>query len=134
MARWKKEIKELSPEEMLQQALVPVEEQPYSIPENWCWEYGASIFMPMETQKPIGEIFRYIDIDSIDNKQQVVSEPKAMPVIKAPSRASRKLHNGDTIFSMVRPYLKNIAYIDETISDSIASTGFYILHTKKKCE
>lgn len=105
---------------------VPVGEQPYKIPENWCWEYGASIFMPMETQKPTGEIFRYIDIDSIDNKQQVVSEPKKMPVIKAPSRASRKLHHGDTIFSMVRPYLKNIAYIDETMSDSIASTGFYI--------
>lgn len=37
MARGKKEAKELSPEEKLQQALVPVEEQPYSIPENWCW-------------------------------------------------------------------------------------------------
>lgn len=105
---------------------VSAEEQPYPIPENWCWEYGVSIFMPMETQKPNGEMFRYIDIESIDNKQQAVSEPKEMPVTKAPSRASRKLHSGDTIFSMVRPYLKNIAYIDETISDAIASTGFYI--------
>ncbi len=105
---------------------VPEEEQPYSIPKNWCWEYGVSIFMPMETQKPNGEMFRYIDIESIDNKQQAVSEPKEMPVTKAPSRASRKLHSGDTIFSMVRPYLKNIAYIDETVSDAIASTGFYI--------
>ncbi len=37
MARGKKAVKELSPEEKLQQALVPVEEQPYPIPENWCW-------------------------------------------------------------------------------------------------
>ena len=37
MARGKKAAKELSPEEKLQQALVPVEEQPYPIPENWCW-------------------------------------------------------------------------------------------------
>lgn len=37
MARGKKAVKELSPEEKLQQALVPVEEQPYLIPENWCW-------------------------------------------------------------------------------------------------
>lgn len=37
MARGKKVAKELLPEEKLQQALVPVEEQPYSIPENWCW-------------------------------------------------------------------------------------------------
>lgn len=37
MARGKRAAKELSPEEKLQQALVPVEEQPYPIPENWCW-------------------------------------------------------------------------------------------------
>lgn len=37
MAKIKKAAKELTPEEKLQQALVPVEEQPYLIPENWCW-------------------------------------------------------------------------------------------------
>lgn len=37
MARGKKAVKELTPEEKLQQALVPVKEQPYTIPENWCW-------------------------------------------------------------------------------------------------
>lgn len=39
MARGKKTAKELSPEEKLEQAFVPVEEQPYPIPENWCWTY-----------------------------------------------------------------------------------------------
>lgn len=37
MARGKKKEKELTPEEKLQQALVPIDEQPYEIPENWCW-------------------------------------------------------------------------------------------------
>lgn len=37
MARGKKAASALSPEEKLQQALVPTEEQPYPIPENWCW-------------------------------------------------------------------------------------------------
>ena len=37
MARGKKAGKELTPEERLEQALVPGEEQPYPIPENWCW-------------------------------------------------------------------------------------------------
>lgn len=36
MARGKKAAT-LTPEEKLQQALVPVEEQPYKTPENWCW-------------------------------------------------------------------------------------------------
>lgn len=37
MARGKKTTAVLTPEEKLQQALVPIEEQPYKIPENWCW-------------------------------------------------------------------------------------------------
>ncbi len=37
MARGKKKEKELSPEERLQQALVPESEQPYKVPENWRW-------------------------------------------------------------------------------------------------
>ena len=37
MARGKKKESALTPEEKLAQALVPVEEQPYQVPENWCW-------------------------------------------------------------------------------------------------
>ncbi len=37
MARGKKAAKELSPEETLEQALIPVKKQPYPIPENWCY-------------------------------------------------------------------------------------------------
>lgn len=36
MARGKKK-EELSLEERLEQALVPVDEQPYEVPKNWCW-------------------------------------------------------------------------------------------------
>lgn len=116
----------LTIEERLQQALVPAEEQPYEVPENWVWVYGQNIFMPMESRKPDGEDFYYIDIDAIDNKNQVVTEAKKIKTAQAPSRASRKLHTGDTVFSLVRPYLKNIAYIDVQLSDCIASTGFFV--------
>ena len=119
----------LTIEERLQQALVPAEEQPYEVPENWVWVYGKNIFMPMESKKPDGEDFYYIDIDAIDNKNQVVTEAKKIKTAQAPSRASRKLHTGDTVFSLVRPYLKNIAYIDVQLSDCIASTGFFVCTT-----
>ncbi len=33
----KKKSTELTLEEKLEQALVPVDEQPYEVPENWCW-------------------------------------------------------------------------------------------------
>ena len=38
MARGKKK-ETLTPEERLQTALVPESEQPYKVPENWCWTY-----------------------------------------------------------------------------------------------
>ena len=43
MARGKKTEKALTLEEKLVQALVPVEEQPYPVPRNWCWTTMKSI-------------------------------------------------------------------------------------------
>lgn len=80
----------------------------------------------MQSCKQQGEYFRYIDIEAVDNKNQVISNPKIMRTKNAPSRANRKLHTGDVIFSIVRPYLKNIALISENYSDCIGSTGFYV--------
>ena len=40
----KKKQVELTIEEKLQNALVPKEEQPYKIPNNWCWTYFKDIF------------------------------------------------------------------------------------------
>ncbi len=116
--------------EVLASPFVPVEEQPYPIPENWCWTYGSTVLEDMESQRPAGNEFDYIDIDAIDNQKQAVNNPKRLPTSKAPSRASRKLHIGDTVFSLVRPYLKNIAYIDNSLAHCIASTGFFVCTPK----
>ena len=78
----------------------------------------------MERKLPTGDQFLYIDIDSIDNKSNTVI-PKTISVKTTPSRASRKTTKGDIVFSMVRPYLKNIAIVPE--DECIASTGFYVL-------
>ena len=94
------------------------------LPQNWCWTKGKFIFSPMKSVRPTGEMFQYIDIDSIDNTRQVVKEIKVIKTSNAPSRASRYTQEGDVIFSMVRPYLRNIAKI--SINDCIASTGFYV--------
>lgn len=101
-------------------------EAPYELPEGWKWYRGCELFSPMERTQPSGDFFNYIDIESVDNQNQTIRIPKKVATTEAPSRASRKLHVGDTVFSMVRPYLKNIAYIDASLSDSIASTGFYV--------
>ena len=98
---------------------------------EWSKVKLGSYLKTMETKKPSGEYFFYIDIDSIDNKRQIVREPKKTIVKNAPSRASRAVHCGDVLFSMVRPYLKNIALIDSSLQDCIASTGFYVCTPKE---
>lgn len=104
-------------------------EQPYKIPENWIWVSGTAIFLPTENKKPTGDKFDYIDIDAIDNHNQCIKAPKTIEVCKASSRANRGLMQGDTLFSLVRPYLRNIAYVEEKYKNAIASTGFYVCRT-----
>ncbi|MEI3323419.1 MAG: restriction endonuclease subunit S [Eubacterium sp.] len=101
----------------------------FKLPDNWIWCRGYSCFSGMESTKPQGEYFDYIDIDSIDNKSHCVKKTKHIPVIEAPSRASRAINSGSVLFSLVRPYLENIALIEEIHSHSIASTGFYVCNS-----
>ena len=97
---------------------------PFDIPQSWCWVHGNQVFAPMQSCTPKGNTFKYIDIDTIDNKNNNILAAKILPTKDAPSRASRFTMKDDTLFSMVRPYLRNIAMVQE--DDCIASTGFYV--------
>ena len=102
---------------------------PFEIPNSWAWVKGYDIFLPIDNTEPQGDFFKYIDIDSIDNKNKKVKSPKTIETKNASSRARRPLEYGDVLFSMVRPYLENIALIDEALADCIASTGFFVCRT-----
>ena len=99
-------------------------EGPWELPKGWVWLSGEDIFLPMESTSPKGEFFEYIDIDAIDNATNCIKKPKHLAVLNAPSRATRKVSKGDVLFSMVRPYLRNIAMVE--LDSCIASTGFYV--------
>lgn len=86
---------------------------PFEIPESWAWCRGYSCFEGMTSIKPQGESFDYIDIDAIDNRNHCIKEAKRLPVSKTPSRASRAVKSGSVLFSLVRPYLENIALVEE---------------------
>ena len=77
---------------------------------------------------PIGDTFKYIDIDAFDNKRNVITAVKVINTKQAPSRAFRHTEKGCVLFSMVRPYLRNIAMVLE--NDCIASTGFFVCQGK----
>ena len=76
------------------------------------------------------EIF-YVDISSIDNKANRITNPKRINLSDAPSRARQKIRAGDVLFSTVRPYLRNIAAVDQEFDGEVASTGFAVIRGAK---
>lgn len=68
----------------------------------------------------------YIDIGNVDMVQGVQFTEK-LRFEDAPSRARRRVVNGDTIISTVRTYLKAVARIVDPPDNLIASTGFAVL-------
>ena len=98
----------------------------FDLPSGWEWCRGKTLFIPMQNTTPEGEII-YVDINSVSNKTNSIESPKMISAKDAPSRARRKLHVNDILFSMVRPYLRNIALVEEPYGDAIASTGFYVI-------
>ncbi len=75
----------------------------------------------------------YLDISAVGNGY-LREKPVRMVFGEAPSRARRIVHEGDTIISTVRTYLKSVLYIDQSVSDCIVSTGFSVLTPKKEIE
>jgi type I restriction enzyme, S subunit len=84
----------------------------------------------VETVNPLASPEReltYVDIGSIDNSTQVIANPRALLGSTAPSRARQLLRSGDTVFSTVRPYLRNIGFVGATLDGAVGSTGFAVL-------
>jgi type I restriction enzyme, S subunit len=102
-----------------------------NLPEGGEWTTVGDIQMPVETVNPKKDTpdkqFIYIDIASIDNGLQKITSPKKYIGRDAPSRARQVVRAGDIIFSTVRTYLKNIAFVDGIYDNHVASTGFCVI-------
>lgn len=74
--------------------------------------------------------FLYIDIASVNIRTGDV-QPIEMPESEAPSRARRKVKQGDIIVSTVRPERNAVAFIREDLAGAVCSNGFTVLTAKK---
>lgn len=104
------------------------DEKTFDIPDSWEWVRLGDLLIPEKSKAPT-EDFVYLDIASIDNKVNEIIDPKTINVSKEkiPSRARMVVEPGDILFSLVRPYLRNIAIVPVSDSNLVASTGFYVI-------
>jgi|SRR5579884_754219 len=100
------------------------------VPNGWGSATMGAVTLPVCTANPKedpDDEITYVDIGSIDNALNIVVNPKRVLGRDAPSRARQRLAMGDTVFSTVRTYLRNIGYIDNSLDGAIGSTGFCVL-------
>ncbi len=104
------------------------EEKPFDIPKGWKWVRLRSIVFN-RGQKVPDTTFSYVDIGSIDNQRQRLSDvDNLVDAENAPSRARKIIKYGDILYSTVRPYLHNMCIVDRTFRcEPIASTGFAVM-------
>src|SRR5450759_686090 len=90
------------------------EEKRSELPIGWVWTSMGELCDHVQKvnpkEKPDSE-FKYIEIASINNQKQRITDVSICKGKDAPSRAKQLVKNGDTLFSTVRTYLKNIALV-----------------------
>ena len=108
--------------------LPPVKEPPFRVPDRWIWAPIRNLASPRQQGVP-STAFTYIDVTAIDKTNGVIVAPKIVHSHDAPSRARKIVEQGDVIYSCVRPYLLNVAVIEDNYEPApIASTAFAVLN------
>ena len=110
----------LTIEERLQQALVPAEEQPYEVPENWVWvRLGAVCYASKEKSNDFSNDIKYIGLEHLEKDKGIVGFSSADKV-KSTKNAFKE---GQILYGRLRPYLNKH---DITSFDGVCSTDILV--------
>ncbi|TSA86602.1 restriction endonuclease subunit S [Helicobacter mehlei] len=80
---------------------------------------------------PESQAYRYIDIDCVENGTGNIRLNPPIAGNQLPTRARRLAPSDSVVISSVRPYLKGFTYIEESMPNTLFSTGFAILQGKE---
>ncbi len=76
-------------------------------------------------------IFTYIDVSSICRERCEIIETSEVKGSEAPSRARRLIQTGDVLFATIRPTLKRIAIVPDSLDGEICSTGYFVMKPRE---
>ena len=92
----------LTIEERLQQALVPVEEQPFEVPKNWVWvRLGAVCYASKEKSNDFSNEIKYIGLEHLEKDKGIVGFSSADKV----KSTKNAFQEGQILYGRLRPYL-----------------------------
>ena len=107
---------------------IELDEVPYEIPYGWEWARIREITSNRGQTVPNCD-FTYIDVTAINKEVGCIEGAKVISASEAPSRARKIVRKDDVLYSCVRPYLLNIAFVEREMSPApIASTAFAVLN------
>lgn len=130
MARGKKKEAALSPTERLQAALVPESEQPYKVPENWCWvKLGASVNLyngDRGSNYPSKKDYQssgipFINAGAIVNGEIEEEEFNYISEEKYDALRAGKIQQGDILYCL-RGSLGKTAIVKQNLKGAISSS------------
>ncbi|MCX8046714.1 MAG: restriction endonuclease subunit S [Anoxybacillus gonensis] len=115
--------KQKSIDELLKEALVPEDEQPYQVPENWVWVRLGTMFEQEKEQiQPTGTE-KYIGLEHLLSGGGI-SEVGDTQEVKSKKVVFKK---GDVLYGKLRPYLNKHATVD---FEGVASTDIIVYRSQ----
>ena len=125
MARTAKKEKALTPEEKLAQALVPDVEQPYLVPENWCWTtVGAINNYVGNSVDPLKEP------DSIFELYSVPSSAENFPELiegKEIGSTKQSVKKGDVLLCKINPRINRVWHVAQYTDNPLIASSEWIV-------
>lgn len=122
---WSDETSDREDPEFYQPEFIELENQ--LVAENAVRLDEVVVFSDLSwTPSKSDEPFLYIDIASVNIRTGDI-QPVEMPESEAPSRARKKVREGDIILSTVRPERNAVAFIRADLDGAICSNGFAVI-------
>ena len=132
MARGKKKESALTPEEKLVQTLVPMEKQPYQVPENWCWTtIGAINQYSGDSVDPLKEPDSWFELYSVpssaDNYPEIVQGGEI-------GSTKQEVQKNDVLLCKINPRINRVWYVHQHTDNTLLGSSEWIVVRNPKID